>query len=158
MWGGGGGAVESGQKQGEGFGVVRGDRRLEREFFPQDLVPQIRAYDAALTYELELLSKAVDVPHHEATFVDFSSLNPGTRLSPVFDHDTFTFSAMAKLGHMTVASVFPAAARQPALHHAVHLSLPVPGALVLVFAPPGRPRRCTTRTRWPAAVAATRPP
>lgn len=64
-----GGAVASAQKQGDGFGFVRGYRRLELEFFPQDLVPQIRAYDAALTYELELLSKAVDVPHQEARLV-----------------------------------------------------------------------------------------
>jgi vancomycin resistance protein YoaR len=63
------GAVASAQKQGDGFGFVRGYRRLELEFFPQDLVPQIRAYDAALTYELELLSKAVDRPHQEARLV-----------------------------------------------------------------------------------------
>ncbi|HEV7640153.1 MAG TPA: VanW family protein, partial [Gaiellaceae bacterium] len=44
-------------------------RRLELEFFPQDVVPPIRAYDAALTYELELLSAAVGRPHQEARLV-----------------------------------------------------------------------------------------
>ncbi|MCW2963225.1 MAG: hypothetical protein JWO17_477 [Actinomycetia bacterium] len=62
-------AVANARKQGDGFGFVRGYRRLELEFFPQDLVPPIRAYDAALTYELELLSKAVDRPHQEARLV-----------------------------------------------------------------------------------------
>jgi vancomycin resistance protein YoaR len=62
-------AVANARKQGDGFGFVRGYRRLELEFFPQDLVPPIRAYDAALTYELELLSKAIDRPHQEARLV-----------------------------------------------------------------------------------------
>jgi vancomycin resistance protein YoaR len=62
-------AVASARKQGDGFGFVRGYRRLELEFFPQDLVPPIRAYDAALTYELELLAKAIDRPHQEARLV-----------------------------------------------------------------------------------------
>jgi vancomycin resistance protein YoaR len=62
-------AVTSAQKQGDGFGFVRGYRRLELEFFPQDVVPQTRAYDAAVTYELEVLANAVDRPHQEARLV-----------------------------------------------------------------------------------------
>lgn len=62
-------AVANARKQGDGFGFVRGYRRLELEFFPQDLVPPIRAYDAALTYELQLLAKAIDRPQQEARLV-----------------------------------------------------------------------------------------
>ena len=62
-------AVANAREQGDGFGFVRGYRRLELEFFPQDLVPPIRAYDAALTYELQLLSKAINRPHREARLV-----------------------------------------------------------------------------------------
>jgi vancomycin resistance protein YoaR len=62
-------AVASAQKQGDGFGFVRGYRRLELEFFAQDLVPPTRAYDAALSYELELLAQAIDRPHREARLV-----------------------------------------------------------------------------------------
>jgi len=62
-------AVANAEKQGGGFGFVRGYRRLELEFFPQDLVPPIRTYDAALTYELQLLAKAIDRPHQEARLV-----------------------------------------------------------------------------------------
>jgi vancomycin resistance protein YoaR len=62
-------AVADAQKQGDGFGFVRGYRRLELEFFPEDLVPPIRAYDAALTYELQLLAKGIDRPQREARLV-----------------------------------------------------------------------------------------
>jgi vancomycin resistance protein YoaR len=62
-------AVANAHKQGDGFGFVRGYRRLELEFFPQDLVPPISAYDAAVSYELELLAKAIDRPHEEAQLV-----------------------------------------------------------------------------------------
>lgn len=62
-------AVANARKQGDGFGFVRGYRRLELEFFPQDLVPPVKAYDAALTYELGLIAKAVGRPHREARLV-----------------------------------------------------------------------------------------
>ncbi len=62
-------AVKAAERQGGGFGVVRGYRRLELEFFPEDLVPPIRAYDAGLSYEIGLIGKAVDKPHREARLV-----------------------------------------------------------------------------------------
>jgi vancomycin resistance protein YoaR len=62
-------AVQAAARQGGGFGIVRGYRRLEIEFFPEDLVPPIRAYGAALTYELGLLAHAVDNRHQEARLV-----------------------------------------------------------------------------------------
>ena len=62
-------AVRTAQEQGGGFGIVRGYRRLELEVFPQDLTPPIRAYEAGLSYEVGLLGKAVDAPHHEARLV-----------------------------------------------------------------------------------------
>ncbi len=64
-----GAAVATAERQGGGFGFVRGYRRLELEFFPDDLVPPVRAYNAALTYELGLIAKAVDTPHREAKLV-----------------------------------------------------------------------------------------
>jgi vancomycin resistance protein YoaR len=64
-----GAAVATAERQGGGFGFVRGYRRLELEFFPDDLVPPVRAYDAALTYELGLFAKAVNAPHREARLV-----------------------------------------------------------------------------------------
>jgi vancomycin resistance protein YoaR len=64
-----GAAVTTAERQGGGFGFVRGYRRLELEFFPEDLVPPVRVYDAALTYELGLFAKAVNSPHREARLV-----------------------------------------------------------------------------------------
>ena len=62
-------AIATAARQGGGFGVVRGYRRLELQFFPQDLAPPIHSYDAAIDYELGLLSHAVDTPHREAALV-----------------------------------------------------------------------------------------
>jgi vancomycin resistance protein YoaR len=62
-------AVATAARAGSGLGVVRGYRRLELQLFPQDLVPSIRAYDAALDYELTLLAKRVDTRHREAQLV-----------------------------------------------------------------------------------------
>ncbi len=64
-----GAAVAAAKKQGGGIGLVRGFRRLSLEFFPQDLVPPERAYDAAMDYELGLITKAVDRPQRNAALV-----------------------------------------------------------------------------------------
>ncbi|MFL5928896.1 MAG: VanW family protein [Gaiellaceae bacterium] len=62
-------AVRDAQRQGDGFGFVRGYRRLELQFFPEDLAPPTRAYNAAVNYELGLLAKAVDRPQRDARLV-----------------------------------------------------------------------------------------
>jgi vancomycin resistance protein YoaR len=64
-----GAAVASAERQGGGFGFVRGYRRLGLEIFPEDLVPPSRAYDAAMQYELGLIARAVGRPHREARLV-----------------------------------------------------------------------------------------
>jgi len=62
-------AVASAERQGSGFGFVRGYRRLGLEFFSDDLMPPSRAYEAAMQYELGLISHAVSTPHREARLV-----------------------------------------------------------------------------------------
>jgi vancomycin resistance protein YoaR len=62
-------AVAAAERQGSGFGIVRGYRRLELQLFPADLMPSVRVYNAALSYELGLLAKAVDRRHKEARLV-----------------------------------------------------------------------------------------
>ena len=37
--------------------------------FGKDVEPQVRAYDAAVTYKLGLLARAIDRPHREASLV-----------------------------------------------------------------------------------------
>src|SRR3954452_13908886 len=62
-------AVANAEEHGGGFGFVRGYRRLELEFFPQDLVPPMQAYEPALNYKLDLLAASVNAPHREAKLV-----------------------------------------------------------------------------------------
>jgi vancomycin resistance protein YoaR len=62
-------AVESAQREGEGFAVVRGLRRLKVRIFPADLVPPTRVFDAALGYEVSQLAKKIDRGPREAAIV-----------------------------------------------------------------------------------------
>ena len=62
-------AIASAARQGGGVGVVRGYRRLELQFFPQEIAPPIHAYGAAVDYQLSLLEKSVNSPHREAKLV-----------------------------------------------------------------------------------------
>jgi vancomycin resistance protein YoaR len=64
-----GATVASARRTGGGFGLVRGYKRLGLEFFPQEVTPQAHAYQAGLTYELDLLARAIDAPHREARLV-----------------------------------------------------------------------------------------
>jgi vancomycin resistance protein YoaR len=62
-------AVARAKEQGDGFGPVRGYRRLELQVFPQEVAAPPQVYRPGLTYELGVLAKAIDVPHREATLV-----------------------------------------------------------------------------------------
>jgi vancomycin resistance protein YoaR len=64
-----GAAVDEAMKDGGGFGIVRGYRRIGLELFPQEVVAPTRAYDAALDYKLSLIARAVDKPHRDAQLV-----------------------------------------------------------------------------------------
>ena len=46
-------AVDSAQRQGNGFGPLRGFRRIDVDFFGADVTPPTRVLDGALTYELK---------------------------------------------------------------------------------------------------------
>jgi vancomycin resistance protein YoaR len=52
-------AVEAARKEGEGFGPVRGFRRLRTRVFGTDVSPPTRVYDAALEYQLDRFTRAV---------------------------------------------------------------------------------------------------
>jgi vancomycin resistance protein YoaR len=64
-----GAAVDSAMRNGGGVGLVRGYRRLSLDLFPKDVAPPIKAYDAGLDYELQLIAKAVNAPARDATLV-----------------------------------------------------------------------------------------
>jgi vancomycin resistance protein YoaR len=59
-------AVQAAQRRGDGFGPIRGLRRLEVRVFGAHVSPPIQAWNAALTYQLSLFAKQIDRPHRDA--------------------------------------------------------------------------------------------
>jgi vancomycin resistance protein YoaR len=62
-------AIESAAREGEGFGPVRGFRRLQARFFGAEISPPVQAYGAALDFKLAGLAQAIDQDHVEAKLV-----------------------------------------------------------------------------------------
>ena len=63
------GTVREVERNGGGFGVIRGYRRLGLELFPKNVPPRIESYDAAVNYEVRRLAAKIDRPHREARLV-----------------------------------------------------------------------------------------
>jgi vancomycin resistance protein YoaR len=59
-------AVAAARRSGDGFGFVRGYRRLALKLFPADVTPTARASDAALAYELAQISAVTDRASRDA--------------------------------------------------------------------------------------------
>ena len=62
-------AIETAAREGEGFGPVRGFRRLQARFFGAEISPPVQAYAAALDFKLAGLAEALDQRHVEARLV-----------------------------------------------------------------------------------------
>jgi vancomycin resistance protein YoaR len=62
-------ALGAAAREGEGFGPVRGFRRLHARFFGAEISPPVQAYTAALDYKLGRLASAIDRGHEEAKLV-----------------------------------------------------------------------------------------
>ena len=60
-------AVDAVRRQGNGFGPLRGFRRLDLRFFGADVAPPTQVYDAALRAKLDEIERAVNVAHHDAS-------------------------------------------------------------------------------------------
>jgi len=58
-------AVELARRQGDGFGPLRGFRRIGVRVFGADVTPPTQVYEAALNYELGVMARAVSQPHRE---------------------------------------------------------------------------------------------
>jgi vancomycin resistance protein YoaR len=59
-------AVDAVRRQGEGFGPLRGFRRLDMRFFGADVAPPTQVYDAALRFWLDRIERTVDIPRRDA--------------------------------------------------------------------------------------------
>ena len=64
-----GAAVDDARRQGEGFGPLRGFRRLDVRVFGADVAPPTSVYDTALAYVLDRIGREVDLRHQEASVV-----------------------------------------------------------------------------------------
>jgi vancomycin resistance protein YoaR len=62
-------AVDSARRQGEGFGPVRGLRRVKVRVFGADVSPPARVYVPALEYQLQQLAEEIDRPRRESAIV-----------------------------------------------------------------------------------------
>jgi vancomycin resistance protein YoaR len=64
-----GAALDSAVNEGEGFGPVRGYKRLQTRFFGAEISPPVQAYTTALDYKLAGLAREIDRAHVEAKLV-----------------------------------------------------------------------------------------
>jgi vancomycin resistance protein YoaR len=62
-------AVDAVRRQGEGFGPLRGFKRLDMRFFGADVAPPTQVYDIALRLKLNQIEAAVNSRHREAAIV-----------------------------------------------------------------------------------------
>jgi vancomycin resistance protein YoaR len=62
-------AVDDARRQGEGFGPLRGFRRLDVRVFGADVAPPTSVYDTALEYVLDRIARKVDAQRQEASVV-----------------------------------------------------------------------------------------
>ena len=62
-------AIESAAREGQGFGPVRGFKRLQTRFFGSEIAPPVQVYEAALDFKLAGLARAIDQSHVEAKLV-----------------------------------------------------------------------------------------
>ena len=72
-----GAAVDDARRQGQGFGPLRGFRRLDVRVFGADLAPPTSVYDTALQYVLDRIARKVDAPRVDASVV-LQGLQPRT--------------------------------------------------------------------------------
>ncbi len=62
-------AVDAAQRQGDGFGPIRGFRRLDVQFFGADVTPPTSVLNGALNYQLGLIAKDVNRAPRDAAIV-----------------------------------------------------------------------------------------
>jgi vancomycin resistance protein YoaR len=71
-------AVDAAERQGDGFGPLRGFRRLDVQVFGADVTPPVSVLSGPLQYELELIARKVDRPERDAALV-----RHGTRIEVI---------------------------------------------------------------------------
>src|SRR5262249_15998475 len=72
----GAGAVAAARREGDGFGPLRGFRRIDVRVFGADIQPHVQIFDGALALQVRRIAKVVDQPHREPAVV-LHGLRPG---------------------------------------------------------------------------------
>jgi len=96
-------AVDAVRRQGQGFGPLRGFRRLDLRFFGADVAPPTQVYDAALRYWLDRIERTVNSPHREASIV-LHGLTPSvvpSRTGQVLDRRAATATIVRALASLS---------------------------------------------------------
>ena len=62
-------AIETATREGEGFGPVRGFKRLHARFFGEEVSPPVQTYESALAFQVSTLARELDQAHVEAKLV-----------------------------------------------------------------------------------------
>ena len=111
-------AVDAAQRQGDGFGPLRGFKRLDVQFFGADVTPPTSVLNGALNYQLGLIAKDVNRPPRNAAIVRHGlqiSIRPA-RVGRVLDRSAAARTIVKELGALerSAASVeLPFSVRQP---------------------------------------------
>jgi vancomycin resistance protein YoaR len=111
-------AIDTAQRQGGGFGPLRGFKRLDVTFFGADVTPRIGVLNGSLQYELGLIANRVNRPAREAALVRRGSkivvvpAQPGTVLDRAAAADTLVH-ALASLEKPAGPVALPLRTRQP---------------------------------------------
>jgi vancomycin resistance protein YoaR len=111
-------AVDAAQRQGDGFGPLRGFKRLDVQFFGADVTPPMSVLNGALNYQLGLIAKDVNRPPRNAAIVRHGlqiSIRPA-RVGRVLDRSAAARTIVRELGALerSAATVeLPFSVRQP---------------------------------------------
>ena len=95
-------AVDAVRRQGQGFGPLRGFKRLDLRFFGADVAPPTQVYDAALRYWLDRIERTVNSPHRDASIV-LHGLTPAivtSRTGQVLDRSAATATIVRALASL----------------------------------------------------------
>jgi vancomycin resistance protein YoaR len=116
-------AVDAAQRQGDGFGPIRGFRRLDVQFFGTDVTPPTSVLNGALNYQLGLIAKDVNRPPRDAAIVRHGlqiSISPA-QAGRVLDRAAAARTMVKALGSLdrSAASIeLPFRVRQPQIRAA----------------------------------------
>src|SRR5207237_800814 len=95
-------AIDAAERQGDGFGPLRGFKRLDVQVFGADVTPPIRVLTGALRYELQLIAGRANRPPRDAQVVrrGLNIVVVPARAGIVLDRDAAARTIVHELGSL----------------------------------------------------------